>query len=163
MRQIQLSQGKVALVDEVDFEWLNQWKWSALKRGQTDFAAYRVECNGGKQKGTLMHRQIMKAEKGQEIDHKNRNPLDNQRENLRLATRQQQCLNRRGNVNRTVSKFKGVTRHPDGRWRTWFRAKHVGLFKTEEAAARAYDREATDFDPEFACLNFPAGGVSFQA
>ena len=163
MKEIQLTQGKVALVDDDDFEWLSQWKWSASRQGKDRWRAVRGEGPRGKQKMILMHRQIMDAKPGKEVDHRNRNPLDNQQHNLRFATRAEQCLNRRANIS-GASKYKGVhIQTGTNRWRVAFREKYVGLFDSEVEAAKAYDRATLEFNPVSACLNFPVGGALSRA
>lgn len=159
MKEIALTQGQVALVDDEDFEWLSQWKWSAGRQGKDRWRAVRGEGPRGKCKLILMARQIMDAQPGKEVDHRNRNPLDNQRRNLRIATRAEQCLNRRANV-AGASKYKGVhIQTGTTKWRVAFREKYIGLFESEVEAAKAYDRAALKFNPDFARLNFPVGGA----
>jgi len=86
MKKIELSRGAVAIVDDVDFEELNQWKWSLLQGKY----AHR---NAGNGKWVRMHRYIMRVESGKVVDHINRNGLDNRRSNLRICTQQQNSLN----------------------------------------------------------------------
>lgn len=85
MKKIKLTQGKYALVDDADFEWLNQWKWT---HGHNE--AHR---NAGGGKWIKMHRLIMDEPEGMVVDHKNNNRLDNRRDNLRICTQQQNTLN----------------------------------------------------------------------
>jgi hypothetical protein len=85
--------------------------------------------------------------------------LDNQRQNLRLATNQQNCRNIHGG--RGTSAYKGVSAHQmSHRWRARLtvdgRETHLGMFDTEEAAALAYDEAARRHFGEFACPNFPS-------
>ena len=153
---IPLSRGLVAIVDDEDFEWLSQWKWSASKQGRDRWRAMRVLWNGGNQKAILMHRLLLGATAEQTVDHINGNPLDNRRANLRLCSQRKQCLNRRGNLQRKTSRFKGVGWQSGiSRWRVDFRERFVGTFLDEVEAARAYDAAAFAFDPEYAWLNFP--------
>ena len=165
MKEIPLSQGKVALVDAGDFEWLNQWKWSACKSGKIRvvYRAMRVLWNGGNQKAVMMHRLILNAQPGQIVDHINGNPLDNRRENLRICTQRQNTMNTHGHGDAKTSKFKGVYWQKDiGFWRARFRFTYLGTFKDELEAARAYDKAALAADPEFARLNFPPQEVCHQ-
>ena len=78
-----------ALVDDSDFEYLNQWKWSLSRRGYI----VRREKIDGKSKMIKMHRQIMKTPEHLSTDHVNGNPLDNQRKNLRICTHSQNIMN----------------------------------------------------------------------
>ena len=102
MKKIKLTQGKVALVDDGDFEWLSQWKWTYKNGGY----AYRSIGSKGH---IFLHRAIMKSPKNLEIDHINGNGLDNRRSNLRFATHKQNIRNQQKQKNRT-SKYKGVSR-----------------------------------------------------
>lgn len=159
VREIPLSRGLVALVDEADFDWLNQWKWSALKVGRKGsppkYYAVRVAIIDGRQKMLMMHREISSAPKGKVVDHRDRNSLNNTRDNLRVCTQAANTLNRAGNSSATkTSSYKGVYWQKDiGRWRARFRLKYLGTFSNEHDAARAYDAAAAAFNPEFAHLN----------
>jgi len=85
MRKIKLTQGKYALVDDEDFEYLNQWNWYAGENRSGFFAA-RGEFNGKNMNKILMHRVIMNCEKGKVVDHIDHNTLNNQKSNLRNCT-----------------------------------------------------------------------------
>ncbi len=109
MKQIELTQGKVAIVDDEDYEWLNQWKWYALKHRSTFYAVRNVD-NYPKQKKVYMHREILKPATYLFTDHINRNGLDNQRHNLRPVTNAQNQWNQ-------IKKYNGVTWHKkDQKW-----------------------------------------------
>ena len=97
MKQLNLTLGLVAVVDDEDYEWLNKWKWSALQAGPNRFYAVRGINNKGKTKTFLMHREILKLKRGdgKEVDHVDRDSLNNQRSNLRIVTRKENCANRR--------------------------------------------------------------------
>lgn len=158
MKQIQLNQGLVTLVDDQDFEWLLQWKWTAawMGRNQTHAYVYRPERAEGKQSNIRMHRQIL-GFPACGVDHWNRNTLDNQRENLRLATQSQNNLNR---IGIGKSGFKGVFFHPhSGLWMARIAFEHkdyfLGYFKDPKDAARAYDSKAFELGGQFSLLNFP--------
>ena len=163
--EILLTRGKVALVDEADFGWLNQWKWCATKSPRSGdrptFYAYRIQIIDGKQCGILMHRLILRAEGGEITDHRNRDGLDNRRLNLRICTTAQNGLNRVGYpAEKKTSRFKGVHWHrQNSKWTVQFRHKHVGTFDDEQEAAIAYDSIAFSYSPEFSRLNFPQGGT----
>lgn len=141
MKEIELSQGYKALVDDADFEWLSQWKWSADVRPHTVYAVRRCKDEDG-YFPLHMHRAIMQPPDGLTVDHRNRNGLDNQRDNLRHATGTQQQANK---VGHGQSGVKGVSFHR-GRWRAVTQVEgrqvHLGRFDTIEEAAAAY-KEAT--------------------
>jgi len=102
MKQIKLTQGKFAIVDDSDFEWLNQWKW-CFHIGYV----VRNKREKGKCKMIYMHRLINNTSSGFETDHINRNKLDNRRSNLRTVTSSQNNMNT-GMWKHNTSKHKGV-------------------------------------------------------
>src|SRR3990167_5487837 len=82
MRKIKLTQGMVATVDDEDFEWLNYYKWYAVKphRSNTFYAVTKIG-----RKTTYIHRLIINTPANKITDHKNRNGLDNRKINLRIC------------------------------------------------------------------------------
>lgn len=90
-KKISLSQGKYAIVDTEDYDWLNQRTWSAIKAGNT-FYAGRTQTKP-KRKRIYMHREIMKAPPNKQVDHINLNGLHNKKCNLRLCTNSQNHQN----------------------------------------------------------------------
>ncbi|KKM82689.1 hypothetical protein LCGC14_1317060 [marine sediment metagenome] len=157
MRKILLTQGKFAIVDDKDFEWLNQWKWSASKSHNTFYA----QRHTGKSRRTiLMHRQILNVPSGFETDHRNSNGLDNRRCNIRRCTTAQNHQNEQP-IRGGTSKYKGVTYHKNYRDKKYTaHIKHkgekfyLGCFGTEIEAAKAYDTKAKELFGEFARPNF---------
>lgn len=161
-REIPLSQGKVAIVDDEDFEWLSQWKWSAARRGKPGNRQiwYAVRCvwDGERNHAILMHRLIAGAVRGELVDHRNHDGLDNRRVNLRAGTQSHNMANSRRHLD-SVSKFKGVWWHKQNRkWCAEFKGKKLGLFADEATAAKAYDKAALAHWPDYAAINFPNGG-----
>ena len=151
---ILLTQGKFAIVDAEDYDWLSQYKWCAAKDRNT-FYAHR----GSNGTTILMHREIMRAPKGVICDHKNHNGLYNRKSNLRLCTNAQNQYNKRPKEG-CASRYKGVVWRKDRkRWRAQigFKRKriHLGNFDDEVKAALAYDDKAAELFGEFAYLNFP--------
>jgi len=160
MREIPLTQGKVALVDDADYEELSKYKWRVQKdyRSNTYYASRYSRLSTGKYTAIPMHRQIMGLEYGNKdsIDHINHIGLDNRRCNLRLCTQQQNCFNRL--VRGGTSKYKGVCFDKyHKKWRATIRLNDVssflGYFDLEEDAAEAYNAAAEECFGEFACLN----------
>lgn len=95
MKEIHLTQGQVALVDDEDFEYLNQWKWCARWDNTIkNFYCARTEGKKPHEKPVYMHREIMHSKKGEHCDHINHNTLDNQKHNLRNTTPSQSSMNR---------------------------------------------------------------------
>lgn len=158
MKEIQLTQGKVALVDDEDFERLNQKKWCAFKNGNTFYAA-RIFYGGEKQKTILMHREIMNTPQGVEVDHKDGDGLNNQKCNLRNCDHFQNSHNQSRQSN-NKSGFKGVSKDKNtGKWAVNIKINnkqiHIGCFKDLKDAALAYDKAALKYHGDFARLNFP--------
>lgn len=165
MKQIPLTQGKFALVDDEDFEYLSQFKWTLVSSKGKEYA-YRGKTSDGIRTTYKMHRVILGiTDPKKSVDHKDGNGLNNQRKNLRSADQKQNCQNRNPRKNKS-SKFKGVSienrlnRKPywasticiDGRQKTLKRYPHTPC--GEILAAVHYDTMAEKHFGEFANLNF---------
>lgn len=154
MKILPLTQGKVAIVDDTDFEKVRNYKWSAATRKHLCYAQSRI--NG---KCVLLHAFLLKPALGMEIDHRDGNGLNNLRSNLRICTHaQNQQAHHRSNFLGT-SKFRGVSFETwSNRWRTQVskggKRLYSKRFDSEEEAARAYDKKARELFGEYASPNF---------
>ena len=110
MKEIKLTQGKVAIIDDEDFERLNQFKWCVKFDWRNWYARRMIRVNG-KQTTLYMHRAIVNAPKCVQVDHRNGNGLDNCKENLRLCTHQQNQSNQRNAHKDNKFGIKGVNCH----------------------------------------------------
>lgn len=162
MRKIPLTQGKVALVDNQDYDWLNQQKWCILQTPYIDhFYAYRsIFTSKGQKKTLLMHRLILGLDfsDGKQVDHIDGNGLNNQQSNLRICSQRQNSQNARKRNMKATSKYKGVHWcRRDSKWvaRIVVDSKIVflGHFSSEFAGAQAYNKAALKHFGEFAKLN----------
>lgn len=160
MNEIPLTQGKFTVVDDEDYEWLMQWKWFAVKAGKTYYAR-RASYKNGRLSPIPMHREILGLLYGDGTlgDHRNRNGLDNRRNNLRVASAQLNCYNKGMQKNNT-SGFRGVTW--DKRSEQWLaqirvdrKTKGLGYYPIKKDAAIAYDNAAIKYFGTDAILNIP--------
>lgn len=159
MKYIKLTQNKKALVDDEDFEWLSVFTWHYKKQKGGGYAARNSIYIKGESRVTLrMHREIMKTPGGLETDHEDGNKLNNQRSNLRIATKPQNQWNRKKQAGASV--YKGVYWQRDvGKWKAqlqfYGKKYYLGLFDNEIDAAKVRDAKAMELHGEFAVLNFP--------
>ena len=158
MRKIKLTQGKAALVDDIDFEYLNQWKWYAHKGHNTFYALRREPCpNRGR---ILMHRVILECmdfKDFKKTDHIDGDGLNNQRYNLRPTTNQQNQANRKLNKS-NLSGHRGVWWNSRvKKWQVQLRVNykriHLGYFNDLIEAAKAYNKAAKKHFGKYARLN----------
>jgi len=156
---IKLTRGLFAKVDAKNFHRLNEHKWYAVPSGKTFYAIRKSKMKGGKKRESIrMHNEIMTAPDGHELDHRNRNGIDNRENNLRSVTHSLNLRNyeaRGGN-----SKYKGVCWHKrDRRWGVKivinYKQQYLGYFDSEKEAAMAYDDAAYENFGVYAYLNFP--------
>jgi hypothetical protein len=156
MKEIKVSQGFIALVDDDHFEVLNQFKWHIKKCGRTNYATANIKIDG-KYKTITMHRFLLDAPKGVQVDHINHNGLDNQRDNLRFCSNSQNQMNRSPYKNCT-SNFKGVSFYrKTKRWKAYIKLNgkriNLGHYKTEIEAAEVYNNKAKELFGEFSFIN----------
>lgn len=162
MKTISLTKGKVALVDDEDFEYLNQHKWHYNSRG---YAARNVTPQNGKRTVLLMHRSILNTPPGMDTDHIDLNRLNNQKCNLRVCNTSQNMMNRGKRHGVTSSKFKGVSifrtaRHKTGYYLSYIQVNGKMIKKYfpltpdgERQAALHYNKLAVKHFGKFARLN----------
>lgn len=152
MKTITLFCGRIALVDDEDYEYLSSFKWSY---DQVGYAQRSVMTADGR-RIRRMHHDILRVARGKLIDHIDGNGLNNQRANLRV------CDRTGNNRNRIVRKdcksgLKGVTLMASGKWRARiivnYKAIYLGYFPNAEGAAAAYDAAAVKYFGAFARTN----------
>jgi hypothetical protein len=157
---VPLTQGYEAIIDASDVELVNCWNWFVYKKRSASTAyAYRnglraVRPDGSRENVTIpMHRVIMAAPVGMEVDHIDRNGLNNRRDNLRLVTKSQNQHNRAISSNNT-SGYKGVFKHKaSGKWLSEINVAgkqlYLGLFDTPEDAYAAYCSASVQFHGDY--------------
>lgn len=155
MREIPLTQGRIAIVDGEDFERFGYLHYYYHQKG------YALRWVGSKYrpKEIYLHQDIMGTPPpDMVIDHINRNRLDNRRCNLRFVTRAQNRVNSRKTRYGSYSQYRGAHYHI--RLRKWAasigvngKLIHLGYFSTEREAALAYNKAATEYHGEYANLN----------
>ena len=160
MKKIPLTQGKVTLIDNEDFEIASLFKWSLYTCKGIDYAATRIDGEV-----LLLHRLIANTPQYMETDHRNRNGLDNQKNNIRICTHQQNMMNIPSV--RGKSKYKGVSWNiRKNKWQVYIsynsKNKFLGCFTKEREAAQAYNDKAIELYGEFAYLN-PIREVCYQS
>lgn len=156
MKMIPLTQGKRAIVDDGDYEYINKWKW---------FYAQGYACRTGVKVDNIshgirifMHHLIIPKTSGMDVDHINGDSLDNRRANLRLCTHQQNTKNKSLRYDSSTG-YKGVSWHKQSEM---YQAKicvngkqiHLGLYDDPAVAAKVYDTAAKKYHGEFAKTNF---------
>lgn len=169
MKRIPLSQGKFAIVDDVDYEWLSQWKWTYTKskHNNTGYACRNLYQGSQYVEHTYMHRAILKSPQDMDTDHISGDGLDNRRHNLRTCTASQNLANSRKRKG-TTSQYKGVCWVKGcGYWKAYIscdnQQRHLGFFNSEEAAAIAYNQAARKGFGKYALLNAVPDGAAILA
>jgi hypothetical protein len=161
-RKIYLGEGAYTIVDPDVYYEKCKYVWF-LSNGTKSYAARTIKIGPKKIRRSFLHREIIKPRKGKLVDHRDNDPLNNLRSNLRQATRSQNTINRPKRPN-TSSKYIGVNwdKHRK-KWRTAIRymkkgrtiIKHLCHTSDEIEAARTYDMAAIKYHKDFANLNFP--------
>ena len=161
MKEIVLTQGKTAIVDDGDFEWLSQWKWYAYYNKFRDRWEPRRNYGRRPNRTTIrMYRAIMDCVSGDGkiVDHINHNALDNRRSNLRIATHSQNIAHQKGAQKGNACGLLGINwREKSQRFVARIQKDkkifYLGSFPTAEEAVIARDMAAKMHHKEFATLN----------
>jgi hypothetical protein len=160
-RRIALSQGKFAIVDPEDHDRLSRHKWHTCNRNRTYYAIRGQWSPKLKKRLTIaMHREVIDVPDDLYADHINHNGWDNRKANLRPATAADNARNARYPKRSTSAKYRGVWFNKGRkRWRAAIRLNgkpiHLGYFRDEIDAGKAYDKAAKKHYGQFAILNFP--------
>lgn len=164
MKLLHFSNGKHAIIDDEDYDLVNGFTWTYAKSYESkwtikEYAFRSTSRKGGqKRKRIYLHRMLIDAPAGIQVDHVNGNGLDCQRHNIRLATPSQNQGNQKVSLRPKYSKYKGVTWYKDiKKWGASIKdkgkQKHLGLFTNEVLAARAYDEAAKRVFGHFSLTN----------
>jgi len=154
MKLIPTTRGWFTMVDDEDYDELSKYSWYSTQQKYVCRRDYDQPGNPI----ILMHRFIVGVkDRSIEVDHKDRNPLNNQKHNIRLCNRQQQCFNQ-GLNSRNQSGFKGVSfLKDDNCWRARIKINqkyiYLGRFQSAQEAAAAYDAASLKYHGEFGCPN----------
>lgn len=159
MKEIPLTRGRVAIVDDIDYERMSIFKWSVSCKGSR---CYAIRCKliaPGKYKMVKMHREILGlSDPKDKVDHINMDGLFNVRSNLRVCSQSENMMNRNVQKNST-SGIKGVSWCKNSlKWRAIIKIngvqKFIGRFDCKIEAGKAYDKAASDLFGEYARKNF---------
>lgn len=158
MKKISLTQAQFALVDDDDFLIMSTFKWYAIKRGSPAairwYAVRHTKRSGGFQKTISMHRLIMHAGLNQQIDHIDRNGLNNQKSNLRFCTPSQNLANSKPHTGNKTG-YKGIRwENTRNKWSVRIQVEKkqifLGYFESLETAREIYKKAALKYFGQFA-------------
>lgn len=154
-KRIPLTQGKFVIVDDEDYKSLASYRWFYA----LGYAVRSGDVHNGELKQIRMHRVISRAKGKEQVDHINRDTLDNRRSNLRICTPSQNAMNRKAKSGNTIG-FKGVRMRKEALKKPFTaqikfdgRLVHLGFFETSIEAAKAYNEAAIKHFGDFANLN----------
>jgi hypothetical protein len=151
-----LPHNELVVVDAADYPIIKEYRWYARKMKHTTYA--QANTPEGRTRTTKMHRLIMNAPDGVQVDHEDGNGLNNSKANIRFASATQNHCNQR--KTRGNSRFKGVHLDDRNKWAAQIRingkVKNLGRYESEREAAIAYDTAAIEMHREFARVNFQA-------
>lgn len=156
MKKIKLTKGQEAIVDDNDFETLKSVSWCVVN-GTNSLYAGRNEKTDDRFRTVLMHRVILEAKRGDIVDHKNGNTLDNRKKNLRFCSPAQSVCNR-GMMKNNTSGFVGAIFNKrlgkfESRISLNGKSHYLGIFETAEAAGQAHARVAKRLHGKFANIS----------
>ena len=154
MVEIELRRGYVATIDPIDEDRVRQRRWRPLVQGRTVYAIAPLPRLRGKQRTLYMHRLIVEAKRGESVAHRDGDGLNNTRRNVRVRTASRSRARRNGGLPDGVrmSRYQGVRWDAEsGMWEAVVgphgASVRLGLYPTEEQAARAYDEVAFEDCP----------------
>lgn len=154
MKEIELTQGHVAIVDDEDFDRINAFNWRVLPSGDNLYGSRTVQKDN-KSVNIMMHRIILGVTDSEvQVDHKNGNGLDNRKENLRPSTRNQNMRNQTRKRSNNTSGYRGVSfEKSSGKWMAYIyvegKQKKLGRYLDLKDAAAAFDSAAKELFGEF--------------
>jgi len=160
-RRIRMSLPRYAKVNPADYKKLRKYEWLVRKGTNSSYAYRRLRRGKGKKSSLIyMHQEIIDVPAGMVIDHINYDGMDNRSKNLRAATLAQNICHRKKRSGAKHSKYKGLCwKKKDRRWETRIglgkKQIHIGSYRSEIDAAKAYDTAAIKYHGQFASLNFP--------
>jgi hypothetical protein len=160
MKNISLPNKQFTIIDDDNFNDISKYSWRLVGAGYVSRGVRLKAKYGGKHKIFYLHREIMGAKKGEEVDHINHNKLDNRKSNLRICNHRQNHLNRKGD-SMSSSGFKGVSfKGNNCKDRPWctriFTNKkeiYLGNYATPQEAAKVYNIAAKKYFGDYAFLN----------
>ena len=155
MKQFQLNQNKILLIDDEDFDKVSKYHWYFTGRYVKGYLLHK-KFKG--QTRVAIHRMVLNAKQGQEIDHIDGNILNNQKGNLRFVSHSENMANRKILAKNNKSGYKGVYLHTRAKkWVAKIRKDNVniylGIFNDKKEAAKIYNINAKKYFGEFAKLN----------